>query len=66
MSSFVRRPCGGSGPNRGKVELFVDFPINGLDMSPYCRGECPVRFKRPPPPHAPLSGKPRLPGRESR
>lgn len=27
------------GPSRRKVELFVEFPIEGLDMSPYCRGE---------------------------
>lgn len=39
MALYLALTRGESGLNRGKVELFVDFPINGLDMSPYCRGK---------------------------
>jgi hypothetical protein len=36
-----REVTGGFGGNvyRDKIDAFVDFPVNGLDLSPFCVGE---------------------------
>jgi ubiquitin C-terminal hydrolase len=36
MRQYGIHDAGGVGTHREKITTFVDFPINGLDLSPYC------------------------------